>query len=322
MKSLPLLIACLAALFGVVWVIAVERAVTPIQLTRHANGSVDIKVTGLPGKHYRIEAAEDLSQWRSVALMQGLGPLTHSVSNGTTGMQFFRAVEIPGSAGMTGEVIANTEEGEIVFRPVDHASFVMHWNGTTIYNDPVGSASDYRRMPDPDVILVSHQHGDHFSSSTITSLKEEHTLIVVPAAVFSQLSSAAKEAAVVLANGESFDTGSVTIDAVPAYNDRHPKGRDNGYVVNMGGRRVYMSGDTEDVAEMRALKDVDVAFLAMNLPFTMSVDQAAGALLDFRAKVVYPYHYRNSDGSFADLDRLRSALNGAPEIEVRTAKWY
>ncbi len=313
---LPFGVLGLAVLF------AVDRAVTPIEMERLGNGDAVVELSGLPGKHYRIEVSEDLQQWDSVAVLQGLGPLKHTVSGRAGGARFFRAAEVAGAAGMTGEVIAHTDSGDVVLRPIEHASFVIHWNGITVYNDPVGSESDYRRLPSPDLILVSHQHGDHFSSSTLNSLVEDETVIVTPASVFNQLSSTLKEKATTLANGESVELLGLTVEAVPAYNDRHPKGRDNGYVLTLGGQRLYMSGDTEDVPEMRALEGIDVAFLAMNLPFTMSVEQAASALLDFRPGIVYPYHYRNSGGTFADLDLLKELLKEAPVIEVREGEWY
>lgn len=310
-------------LLGLVAVMAVDRAKTPIEMEVDETGAVTLKVSGFPGKHYRFEMSEDLVNWEGVALVQGLGPLRHTVPAIEDGKRrFFRAEERDGGAGMPGEIVATTAEGDITLRPVEHASFALHWNGITLYNDPVGSANDYRRFPDPDIILVGHQHGDHFNASVLSGVAEDQTVIICPQAVFQQLSSSLKERATVLANGESTEVKGVVVEAVPAYNDRHPEGRDNGYVVNLGGKRFYMSGDTEDVDEMRALEAIDVAFVAMNLPFTMSVDQAASALLEFKPKKVFPYHYRNSDGSFADLDRLQGKLSEDSGIELRRAEWY
>lgn len=310
------------ALVSLTFVLAVDRAATPIVIERLVDGNLTIQVSGIPGKHYRLETSNDLEHWTSLAILQGLGPLTRSMTGTEHRARFVRAVEIDGPAGMTGEVMTTTTLGEAVLRPINHASFVVHWHGVTIYNDPVGSTSAYRGLPSPDLILVSHQHGDHFSSDTITNLRGEDTVMITPAAVFAQLPEALKEIAFVLANGESLELLDLTVEAVPAYNDRHPKGRDNGYVLSLGDKRIYLSGDTEDVPEMRALENIEVAFVSMNVPFTMSVDQAASALLDFQPRKVYPYHYRNSDGSLADLTELKSHLRQAPAIEVRTADWY
>jgi L-ascorbate metabolism protein UlaG (beta-lactamase superfamily) len=129
-----------------------------------------------------------------------------------------------------------------------------------------------------------------------------------------------------LANGEKTEVAGVAVETVPAYNTTpgrekfHPKGRDNGYVLTMGGKRVYVAGDTEDTPEMRALKDIEVAFLPMNLPYTLSVEKAADAIRQFKPKIVYPYHYRSGDGTNADFEQLRELVGEGVEIRVR--EWY
>jgi len=145
----------------------------------------------------------------------------------------------------------------------------------------------------------------------------------VPQIVANRLPSDLKSRAVILKNGDHTSLGGVEIAAIPAYNttaDRlqfHPKGEGNGYVLTFGDKRVYISGDTEDIPEMRALKNIDVAFICMNLPFTMTVDQAASAVKEFKPKIVYPYHYRGSD-----LEKFKSLLADQPGIEVRILDWY
>jgi len=132
----------------------------------------------------------------------------------------------------------------------------------------------------------------------------------------------------VLANGEKIEAAGITIEAVPAYNTTagrekfHPKGRDNGYLLTMGGKRVYVAGDTEDTPEMRALKNIDIAFLPMNLPYTMSVEKAADAIRQFKPKVVYPYHFRGGDGMKADLERLKRLIGDQTATEIRVLDWY
>jgi L-ascorbate metabolism protein UlaG (beta-lactamase superfamily) len=226
-------------------------------------------------------------------------------------------------AGMEGDVYS-TDGGEIRVHPVSHASFVMTTPGLVIYNDPVNGAAAYESLPAPDLILVTHEHGDHFVVDTLNGIVGENTRLVVNPAVFGMLPEDLKARATGLANGESTEIGGVSIEAVPAYNtteDRlkyHPQGRDNGYVLEIDGMRVYIAGDTEDIPEMRALESIDIAFVPMNLPYTMSVEQAAAGVAAFAPKHVYPYHYNDSDvGVFADL----VAESGAA-IEVVMGGWY
>ena len=169
--------------------------------------------------------------------------------------------------------------------------------GMVIYNDPVGGAAMYEGLPPPGLILVTHEHADHFDPPTLAGLVGENTRLLTNPSVHDKLPADLKARATAIANGESTTANAVTIEAIPAYNitaDRmqyHPVGRDNGYVLTIGGKRVYIAGDTEDVPEMRALEAIDVAFVPMNLPYTMSVEQAAPAVAAFAPAFVYPYHY-------------------------------
>lgn len=194
-----------------------------------------------------------------------------------------------------------TAGGEIVIHPVAHASFVMTVPGLVIYNDPVGGAAAYEGHPAPDLILVTHEHGDHFEAETLTALAGDKTRLITNPAVFDMLPDALKAKATAIANGETATVDALEILAIPAYNitqDRqkyHPKGRVNGYVLSVDGRRIYIAGDTEDIPEMRALRDIHIAFLPMNLPYTMDIDQASSAVAEFAPAYVYPYHYRGQD---------------------------
>jgi L-ascorbate metabolism protein UlaG (beta-lactamase superfamily) len=210
--------------------------------------------------------------------------------------------------------------GEIKVHPIDHASFVMEVPGLVIYCDPVGDPAAYSAHPAPDLILVTHEHGDHYNADTLAALAGEATQLVTNPAVFEMLPEALKARATALINGASATVGTIGVSAIPAYNtteDRkkyHPQGRDNGYVLNLEGARVYIAGDTEDIPEMRALEGIDIAFVPMNLPYTMSIEQAASAVNAFRPKYVYPYHYKGSDPvAFA-------ALVTGPE--VKQGPWY
>lgn len=216
-----------------------------------------------------------------------------------------------------------TSNGQLMIHPVRHASFVMEWNKQTIYVDPVGGAKLYSRFPKADVILITHIHGDHLDPKTLEGVIKPETRIIAPASVVQMLPAPLQKPTSTLASGSTNASLPFPIEAIAAYNtteDRlkyHPRGRDNGYVVTLGGKRVYISGDTEETPEMRALKDIDIAFVCMNLPYTMDVEQAAKAVRAFHPKVVFPYHYRGSD-----LERFKQLLATDSDVEVRIRDWY
>lgn len=305
-----------------------SRAQTPPRFTEtvlRSQGELALRLTGETGRRYRLEVSEDLHVWNGLATLAGAAAFEHvdSVHPGP-GPRFYRVLEIADASALTGDHLA-TESGDAVLHPVNHASVVVGWNGRVVYVDPVGGAAAFAGLPKPDLMLVTHQHGDHFNAATLEAVRQTTTLLVAPAAVYAMLSTALKNITVPLANGESTNwtsLGGLGVAAVPAYNANHPKGAGNGYVLTLGGRRVYFSGDTEDVAEMRALPGIDAAFLCMNVPFTMTVDKAASAVRDFRPRWVYPYHYRNQDGTFANLERFRQLVGSDSGVEVRLRKWY
>lgn len=217
-----------------------------------------------------------------------------------------------------------TAGGEIVISPISHASFVMSAPGLVIYNDPVGGKALYDGHPPAGLILITHEHQDHFDPETLTAILGDDTKLLVNPAVLEKLPADLKAKASAIGNGENTTVGSIAFEAIPAYNTTeerkkyHPEGRDNGYVLTVDGMRVYIAGDTEDIPEMRALKDIDIAFVPMNLPFTMDVDQASSAVAEFRPAVVYPYHYKGSDPK-AFEEKVKAA---APEVKVVQGAWY
>jgi L-ascorbate metabolism protein UlaG (beta-lactamase superfamily) len=216
-----------------------------------------------------------------------------------------------------------TEQGDLVIHPVLHGTVIFEWDGKTIYMDPWGSANLYDNKPAPDVILITHPHGDHLSPETLASLNTENTSFYVPKAVADQMPEEYLGQTTVIANGESMEYEGITINAVPMYNlpeegARHAKGWGNGYVLSMGGKDVYVSGDTEGIPEMRNLEGIDVAFVCMNLPYTMDINQASDAVLDFEPAIVYPYHHRGQD--IEEFKKLVDA--GNKDIEVRLKQWY
>ena len=184
------------------------------------------------------------------------------------------------------------------------------FDGKIIHVDPVGQFADYAALPKADLILITHEHGDHLDPKAVAAITKTGTEIVA-----SESCKAALPAAAVMKNGETKTVQGIKIEAVPAYNLTaafHPKGRGNGYVLTFGDKRVYVAGDTENIPEMAALKDIDVAFLPMNLPYTMSVEMAAAAARVIRPKILYPYHFGDSDTA-----RLVALLKGETGIEVR-----
>jgi L-ascorbate metabolism protein UlaG (beta-lactamase superfamily) len=219
-----------------------------------------------------------------------------------------------------------TDNGDLTISPIEHATFVLRWNGKTIFVDPTGGGERFTSYGKPDVILVTDIHGDHFDAPTLAAVRTASTTLIVPAAVADKMGDE-KGNAKVLANGEKTLVNGITIEALPMYNlteDRkafHTKGRGNGYVVTLGGKRIYISGDTEDIPEMRALKNIDAAFVCMNLPYTMDVEHAASAVLEFKPKVVYPYHYRGKAG-MSDVGKFKELVGKDKGIDVRLLQWY
>lgn len=244
--------------------------------------------------------------------------------NGAAGLAATTVLPYAALAQEGGSQSFETAGGEVTVHPVSHASFVMETPVGVIYNDPVGGAEAYADFPAPDLILITHEHGDHFEAETLQALVGEETQLLTNPAVYEMLPEELQSKAEQIGNGESTEKLGLTIEAVPAHNTTesrmqyHPVGRDNGYVLNFDGLRVYIAGDTEPTEEMEALENIDVAFLPMNLPYTMTVDQAAAAVAAFQPTYVYPYHYRGSDPqAFAALVEESGA-----GTEVLMGPWY
>lgn len=221
-----------------------------------------------------------------------------------------------------------TNKGPLIIQPIFHASLGLNWNKLQIYVDPYGGAKAFEGLAAADLILITDIHGDHLNLETLKALENSQALFVVPQAVADQLPEQLKNKAIVLHNGKSTVQSGITITAIAMYNlpetedSKHSKGRGNGYVLEFGEKHIYISGDTEDITEMRSLKNVDVAFVCMNLPYTMDINQAASAVLEFKPKIVYPYHYRGKDG-LSDTESFKRLVNeGNAALEVRLRNWY
>lgn len=222
---------------------------------------------------------------------------------------------------------SSLEDGPTVL-PISHASMVLTWSGKTIYVDPVGDVEQYTDIMAPDLVLITDIHRDHFSTTTLSGVVSGDSVVVAPQVVYDEMGEALKERSTVVSNGQSIALHGVTMTAVPMYNipesddAYHTKGRGNGYVLEHGGVRVYIAGDTGPTDEMRALSDIDMAFIPMNLPYTMSVDDAAAAVLDFAPETVIPYHYRGPDG-LSDVEQFKSIVESAnSDINVLLLNWY
>jgi L-ascorbate metabolism protein UlaG (beta-lactamase superfamily) len=218
---------------------------------------------------------------------------------------------------LTSLLPAASADVEIV--PISHASLILQWENSVIHVDPV-SRGNYEGQPKADIILLTDVHGDHLDLKQIDAVSKEDTVIVAPLTVQETVT-----AAEVLRNGETTSIGDIEIEALPMYNLKrgpspgrlyHVKGRGNGYVITFGETRVYISGDTACIPEMKALRNIDIAFLCMNLPYTMSPDEAGECVNAFQPSVVYPYHHRGSD-----LEAFKKAVT-APGVEVKILNWY
>jgi L-ascorbate metabolism protein UlaG (beta-lactamase superfamily) len=216
--------------------------------------------------------------------------------------------------------------GELTIQPVTHATLVLTYQNKNIYIDPTGGADAFKGLGAPDMILVTDIHGDHFDPKTIEAIISAKTMLIVPQAVADKLPATIdKQKLVILKNGDKTTQAGIAIAAVPMYNlpgapnaSNHTKGRGNGYILVIGGKNIYISGDTADIPEMRALKNIDIAFVCMNLPYTMDVNAAAQGVLAFKPKAVYPYHYRGQD-----VNVFKSLVNaGDKNIDVRLREWY
>ena len=202
---------------------------------------------------------------------------------------------------------------KLVIHFIGHGTLMLDYDGLIIHVDPVGRYADYTKLPKADIILITHQHQDHLDKEAIARIKKENTDIIMDKASQEMLGIGQ-----VMANGDTATIKGIKITAVPAYNTTkgrdkfHPKGRDNGYVLEIGGKRVYIAGDTEDIPEMKRLKDIDTAFLPMNQPYTMTAKQLTNAVKVIKPRIVYPYHYGDSD-----LSALPQLLKGIKGVELR-----
>lgn len=226
----------------------------------------------------------------------------------------------PSFAQQTFEVdTIKTSAGNLEITFIGHGTLMFKFDGKIIHVDPVSREADYTLLPKADLVLVTHEHGDHLDAENLNLIKKENTKLVLTEKCNQKI-----DAGIVMKNGETKTFDGIKIEAVPAYNlvhkrdngkPFHPKGEGNGYVITFGDKKVYVAGDTENIPEMKSLKNIDVAFLPMNLPYTMTPEMVADAARAFKPKILYPYHYGNTDPN-----ELVDLLKEVKDIEVRIRK--
>ena len=209
-----------------------------------------------------------------------------------------------------------TSAGDLKISFLGHGSLYFTFGGKVIHVDPYSAVADYSKLPKADMILVAHEHQDHLDLKALNLVRTDKSIVVLP-----QVCSKQVEGGLIMKNGDTKTVGGLKIEAVPAYNivhkrdtgqPFHPKDVGNGYIITFGDKKVYVAGDTENIPEMKAIKNIDVAFLPMNLPYTMTPEMVADAAKTIKPKVLYPYHFGETDTS-----KIIALLKDTPEIEVR-----
>ena len=232
------------------------------------------------------------------------------------------AMETAGLAGNTFETdVVKTAEGDLKITFIGHGSLMFNFGGEIIHVDPFSRLADYSKLPPADLILLTHEHRDHLDTKALDTLRTDKTKIILTKNCAQQV-----QGGIILQNGDVTTVDGLKIEAIPAYNlvhmrsegvPYHPKGNGNGYVITFADKRIYVAGDTENTPEMKQLKDIDCAFLPINLPYTMTPEMVADAAKAFKPKVLYPYHYHFGK---TDLPKLVELMRDTPEVEVRIPK--
>jgi L-ascorbate metabolism protein UlaG (beta-lactamase superfamily) len=215
--------------------------------------------------------------------------------------------------------IIKTDAGDIEIVFVGHGTLMMKMGSRAVHVDPWSKLADYSKMPKADIVLITHEHADHLDADAVSQVRKDNTTVILTEAAAEKVTGG-----IIMKNGDVRKVGDIGIEAIPAYNivhkrpdgqPYHPKGRGNGYILTFGGKRVYIAGDTENTPEMKALKGIDAAFLPMNLPYTMTPQMVADAAKAFGPKILYPYHYGETD-----VSALVDLLKDEKGIEVRVRK--
>jgi L-ascorbate metabolism protein UlaG (beta-lactamase superfamily) len=285
---------------------------------RQTNNEISFSLSAPIGRSYLVEASTNGQSWNGLVTFP---------TNATTSLQYtdsaapflparyYRATRVETTNVLSGDHLTTTN-GDIIIRPVDHAGVALQWSNVVIYSDPASGI--WTGLPRPDIILITHNHTDHYQPTVLAGVwKPSTTLFVSPFSLPSFPNNT-----VVLTEGNSTNILGVNIQAVAAYNAYHTRGQCNGYVLTIGGKRIYISGDTGNQPEIRALPNIDVAFLCINIPFTMTAGEATNCVRAMQPRVVYPYHYRDQSGATTNAATFKRWLGTDLGIEVRLRKWY
>jgi len=215
--------------------------------------------------------------------------------------------------------VIKTSSGDLLITFIGHGSLMFAFGGKVIHVDPYSKLADYSKLPKADIVLITHEHRDHLDLVALEKVRAEKTKMVLTGAGAGQVTGG-----IVMKNGDVKTLDGLTIEAVPAYNivgkrengqSYHPKGSGNGYLITFGDKRVYVAGDTENIPEMKGFKNIDLAFLPMNLPYTMTPEMVADAAAMIQPKVLYPYHTGDTD-----IAKLTALMSGRKSTEIRIRK--
>ena len=212
--------------------------------------------------------------------------------------------------------ILKTSQGDLEITFIGHGSLMFTFNGKVIHVDPFSKLAEYSKLPKADILLITHEHRDHLDLKAMEAVRTDKSVLVLTKTCAARL-----KGGIIMENGDTETVGGLKIEAVPAYNlvhmrsegvPFHPKGIGNGYVITFGEKRVYVAGDTENIPEMKKLERIDCAFLPMNLPYTMNPEMVADAAKAFKPKILYPYHYGDTDTS-----NLEQLMKDTQDVEIR-----
>ncbi len=212
--------------------------------------------------------------------------------------------------------ILKTSQGDLEITFIGHGSLMFTFNGKVIHVDPFSKLAEYSKLPKADMLLITHEHRDHLDPKAVEAIRTDKTVLVL-----TKTCAASLKGGIIMENGDTKTVGGLKIEAVPAYNlvhmrsegvPFHPKGIGNGYLITFGDKRVYVAGDTENIPEMKKLKSIDCAFLPMNLPYTMNPEMVADAAKAFKPKILYPYHFGDTDTS-----NIEQLMKDTQDVEIR-----
>ena len=215
--------------------------------------------------------------------------------------------------------VIKTSSGDLLITFIGHGSLMFSFGGKVIHVDPYSKLADYSKLPKADIVLITHEHRDHLDLAALEKVRREKTRVVLTGAGAGQVNGG-----IIMKNGDKTTMEGIMIEAVPAYNivgkrengqSYHPKGSGNGYLITFGDKRVYVAGDTENIPEMKGFKNIDLAFLPMNLPYTMTPEMVADAAAMIQPKVLYPYHTGDTD-----IAKLTALMSGRKSTEIRIRK--